>query len=163
MSSKSSQLQIRVSPAEKTRLKALATLSGLDVSRYVLERVLPARSLRFHDILHSLRDDEACRFGLAALNDFLSDLGVTEFVSAVESAELADLSPFVANYVCALVEQAAQLYNLPSPAWTNAVEPLSEPYFAAPLMSLRPHLLRASPVPFRRRQLFVDSSLGDRV
>ena len=163
MSSKSSQLQIRVTPAEKMRLKELAKRSGLDVSHYVLEKVLPAQSKRFHEILHSLRDEKTCRFGLADLNDFLSDLGAGEFAAAVESVDLAELSLFAANYVCALVEQAAHQCKLPPPAWTKAVAPLSEPYFAAPLVSLRPHLLRASPVPFKRRQLFVDSSLGDRV
>ncbi len=163
MSTKSSQLQIRVSPEEKTLLKELAKRSGLDVSRYVLQRVLPANRIRFHGILQSLRDDETWRFGLADLNDLLSDLSAAEFGPAVESVDLAGLSSFLANYVCALVEQAAHLCKLPPPEWTKAVEPLSEPYFAAPFASLRPHLLRASPVPFRRRQLFVDSSLGDRV
>ncbi len=163
MSSKSSQLQIRVSPAEKARLKELAKRSGLDVSRYVLERILPEQSIRFQEILRSLRDDEAVRFGLAELNDFLFDLRAAEFSIAVESADVDELSPFVANYVSALVELAAHRCELPPPEWTVAVEPLSEPYFAAPFASLRPHLLRASPVPFRRRQLFVDSSLGDRV
>ncbi len=90
MSTKTSQLQIRVSPAEKTRLKALAKRSGLDVSRYVLDKVLPPQSIRFHDILDSLRHNEAFRFGLADLNDFLSDLTAAEFVAAVESADLAD-------------------------------------------------------------------------
>ncbi len=163
MSTKSSQLQIRVSPEEKARLRALAARAGLDLSQYVLERVLPAHSIRFHEILRVLENDESCRFGLADLNDFLSDLGATEFAAAVESAHLADLSSFVANYVSALVEQTAQLHELPPPAWSKLVEPMLVPYFAAPLQSLRPHLLRASPVPFKRRQLFVDSSLGDRV
>jgi uncharacterized protein (DUF1778 family) len=163
MSTKSSQLQIRISPEEKTRLKALAKRSGLDVSHYVLEKVFPVQGIRFQEILNALRDDDSHRFGLAALNDLLSDLSAADFSAAVESADLARLSPFVSNYICALVEQAAQRHDLPPPLWTHAVDPLSTPYFAAPLASLRPHLLRASPVPFRRRQLFVDSSLGDRV
>jgi len=163
MSTKSSQLQIRVSIEEKTRLRALADRAGLDVSRYVLDRVLPAQSDRFNEILRALETDETWRFVLADLNDFLSDLGATEFAAAAASADLRDLSPLVANYVCALVEQAAQRYEVPPPQWTKSVPPMSEPYFAASLQSLRSHLLRASPVPFRRRQLFVDSSLGDRV
>jgi hypothetical protein len=163
MSTKSSQLQIRVSPQEKARLKVLATRSGLGVSEYVLGKVLPAGSSRFREILRALGNETDSRFGLADLNDFLSDLGAGEFTASVESADVATLGPFEANYVCALVEQAAHLYDRPPPEWTRAVEPLCEPYFAAPLLSLRPHLLRASPVPFKRRQLFVDSSLGDRV
>jgi hypothetical protein len=163
MPTKTTQLQIRISPAEKCRLRVLAQRSGLDVSQYVLQRVLPPQGARFGEILASLGADEDCRFGLAELNDFLSSLGAAEFSAAVEAAELSELGPFAANYVCALVEQAARLHDLPPPEWTKTVEPLSEPYFAASLVSLRPHLLRRSPVPFRRRQLFVDSSLGDRV
>jgi hypothetical protein len=43
------------------------------------------------------------------------------------------------------------------------VPPLDEPHFATPLRGLRLHLLRASPVAFKRRNIFVDSSVGDRV
>ncbi len=163
MSTKTSQLQIRISPEQKDRLKALAAQADRDVSQYVLGRVFPARSGRLQDILHTLERKADCRFELAELNDFLSDLGPSEFTASVESVDLVELSPFARNYVCALAEQAARIRGLTPPAWTKAVEPLAEPYFAAPLLSLRPHLLRVSPVPFRRRQLFVDSALGDRV
>jgi hypothetical protein len=43
------------------------------------------------------------------------------------------------------------------------VKPLERPWFASSLKSLRLHLLTASPPPFRRRNLFVDSTIGDRV
>jgi hypothetical protein len=49
------------------------------------------------------------------------------------------------------------------PTWAGSVEPLDRPHFATPLRSLRLHLLRASPVPFKRRNIFVDSSVGARV
>ena len=78
MSTKSSQLQIRVSPQEKARLKMLATRSGLGVSEYVLGKVFPARSSRFREILLALGNDADSRFVLADLNDFLSDLGAGE-------------------------------------------------------------------------------------
>jgi hypothetical protein len=43
------------------------------------------------------------------------------------------------------------------------VPPLEEPHFATTLEGLRLHLLQVSPVPFKRRNIFIDSSLGDRV
>jgi hypothetical protein len=43
------------------------------------------------------------------------------------------------------------------------VEPLERPWFAVPFASLRPHLLSAAPIAFKRRNLFVDATVGDRV
>jgi hypothetical protein len=62
-----------------------------------------------------------------------------------------------------MVEQAAHQQDVVPPAWVRDVEPLDEPHFAVPLSSLRLHLLRAAPVPFKRRNIFVDSAVGDRV
>ena len=169
MSSRTQQLQIRVSPAQKAALKRLARQAGKTVSSYVLERILPPGAGRFMEILDRLRttrnaggDDEG-RFVLAELNDFLSSLAPEELGSAIREADLSGLSPFLRNYVAAMTEQAAVRVGVLPPAWTRAVEPLDEPYFATDLVSLRPHLLRESPVPYRRRNLFVDASVGDRV
>jgi hypothetical protein len=41
--------------------------------------------------------------------------------------------------------------------------PLAEPVFASSLQSLRLHLLVLSPAPFRRRNIFIDSTLGARI
>lgn len=73
------------------------------------------------------------------------------------------LSPFLQNYVAAMVEQAAHKKSLAPPDWVRDIEPLSVPWFATPLSSLRMHLLRAAPVPFKRRNLFVDAAVGGRV
>lgn len=63
-----------------------------------------------------------------------------------------------------MVELAAHRREVPPPAWVRDVEPMEmEPRFATPLAGLRLHLLRASPVPFKRRNIFIDSSIGDRV
>jgi uncharacterized protein (DUF1778 family) len=168
MSSKTQQLQIRVTPGQKAALKRLARDAGQSVSSYVLERILPPGAERFREILDRLRSsrgsaDEDSRFVLAELNDVLSALGAEELGPATREADLSALSPFLANYVSAMTEQAATRAGVRPPAWTRAVPPLDEPYFATDLASLRPHLLRESPVPYRRRNLFVDSSVGDRV
>jgi hypothetical protein len=78
-------------------------------------------------------------------------------------ADLRGLSPYVQNYVAAMVELAAHQKGVASPGWVREVPPLDEPHFATALGGLRLHLLQVSPVPFKRRNIFIDSSLGGRV
>lgn len=163
MANRSSQLQIRVTPEQKEALKRLASRAGLDMSAYVLSRALPEARMRLARLLAALGGDEEPGFALAELNDLLTGLGAGELAGAVEDADLAGLSPYLRNYVAAMVELAAHRLNVLPPAWVRDVEPLETPHFATPLAGLRPYLLRASPVPFKRRNLFIDSSLGDRV
>jgi hypothetical protein len=168
MQTKTHHVQIRVTASEKAALKRLASRSGLDVSSYVLGRALPSQRLRFEKILGALVEAtdpsvDLRRFALAELNDFLTALAPGEFADAVADADVRSLDSFVANYLAALVEQTAASHSVAPPSWTKTIEPLDEPYFAGGLKSLRPHLLRKAPVPFKRRNLFVDSSLGNRV
>ncbi len=163
MNTRSEYLQIRVTPAQKERLRQLAQEKGESLSAYVLARAIPHGAERFQELLALVRMGEDHRFVLAELNDFLSALPPDEFRSAVASADLTSASPLLQNYVAAMVEQAGFLKGVIPPAWTTRVHPLEDPYFATPLKSLRLHLLRAAPVPYKRRNLFVDSSIGDRV
>lgn len=163
MATKSQQLQVRLTPRQKAALKRQARRAGLDVSSYVLSRVLPAARSRFDEILRALRAEESPSFALAELNDFLHELGPAEFPEAVADVELEGLSDFLRNYVAAMVEQAANQKRQAPPPWVCDVAPLEEPYFAVRFSSLRPHLLRAAPIAFKRRNIFVDSAVGDRV
>jgi uncharacterized protein (DUF1778 family) len=160
---KSQQLQIRVSPEQKRALKRRAREAGLDLSAYVLAHVLPAATERFAELLRALEDDRERRFVLAELNDLLTALGPTELGGVVAAPDIRGLSPYLQNYVAAMVEQAAHQKRVSPPAWVRAVEPLEQPHFATASPRLRPHLLRSAPVPFKRRNIFVDASLGDRV
>ncbi|NJL27379.1 MAG: hypothetical protein HC897_05535 [Thermoanaerobaculia bacterium] len=144
-------------------LKRLARRAGQDMSDYVLSRALPSARVRFEQLLEALRDDEQRGFALAGLNDLLAGLSAGELRDAVELASLEGLDPYLCNYVAAMVELAAHLRELSPPAWVRAVEPLETPHFVTPLAGLRLHLLKAAPVPFKRRNIFVDSSIGDRV
>ena len=161
--SRSEQLQVRVTPAEKAALKRLARRAGQGVSAYVLSRALPKARLHFEELLGSLVDEDERRFAFAELNDLLAGLTRAEFLDAVSGAPNRDLPEYWQNYLAAMVEQAAQQKDVSPPPWLSAIEPLTEPHFVVPLLSLRLHLLRASPVPFRRRNIFVDSGVGDRV
>lgn len=165
MGTKSEQLQIRVTRAQKAALHRRARQAGLDLSSYVLARALPAAAARFGDLVDILAGGAETRFALAELNDLLSGLGRSELADAVAAVppEFAGLPPLLANYVAAMVEQALHREGLPVPAWVREVPPLTTPHFATPLRGLRLYLLGAAPVPFRRRNLFVDAAVGARV
>ncbi len=62
-----------------------------------------------------------------------------------------------------MVERAAQAKRVAPPEWVRGIVPLDTPHFMTPMVSLRLHLLRSSPVPFKRRNIFVDSGIGTRV
>lgn len=163
MGAKSRFLQIRVTPREKALLKRAAAAAGQDLSTYVLARAIPEPRVRFAELIDALGRAEDHRYVLAELNDLLTALGAAELRDAVAHADLGGLSAFLGNYVAAMVEQAAHVRNVDPPAWTRRVPPLDAPWFATPLEGLRLHLLRASPVPFKRRNIFIDASLGARV
>lgn len=165
MSPKSDYLQIRISPGQKTALRRLAKQAGQDLSAYVLSRALPEARHRFDEIVAGLRDEVHRRLALAALNDLLTSMSATSLSEAVsaEPGALRDLSPFVQNYVAAMVEQACQRRGAAIPPWTGRIPALESPHFATTLVTLRPHLLRAAPVAFKRRNIFVDAGIGAHV
>ena len=161
--SKSSQLQIRLSPEDKARIRARAASAGMDVSTWVLHQLLPPVEERFQTLCVELGSAAGKRrFVLAELNDFLSRLSARELIRAVRHAPTIGLPTFEANYLAAMVEQASAATGAPPPEWTRRVKPLDKPWFASSLKSIRLHLLTTSPPPFRRRNLFVDSTIGDR-
>jgi hypothetical protein len=163
MSAKTEQLQIRVTPKQKAALRRAAQRAGQPVSAYVLSRVLPAGRERLAELVGALGEEGERRYALAAINDLLVGLEPEELAGAIEVRPPAQLSPYLRNYLAAMVEQAATQKGVPPPTWLREIEPLEEPHFATPLRGLRLHLLRASPVPFRRRNIFIDSGAGDRV
>jgi hypothetical protein len=168
MAAKFEQLQIRVTPRQKAALKRQARAAGLDVSTYVLARVLPPECDRFAVLLRELGSTTDHRFALAELHDFLADCPPMAFAEALQHSALtvralAGLSPFLQNYVAAMVEQSATLKGLMPPLWVRDLPQLDAPYFAGELRSLRQYLLAVSPVPFKRRNLFVDATIGARV
>ncbi len=161
---KTSQLQVRVSPAEKREIERRAKAAGMSISAWLLARLLNSDALKFAELLEELsaKGDQPCSYGLAALNDFLTSLHPRVYRDAVALGP-EGLSPFHETYVAAMVEQAAVAKGVAPPPWTRGVGPLKVPYFATSLKSVRLHLLISSPIPFQRRNLFVDASVGARV
>jgi hypothetical protein len=159
---KSGQMQIRVSPAQKAAICRAARRAGLDMSAYVLARLLPAPARRFQDLTGACAEAQDASFALAELNSWLSSLGAAELQDAVASPP-AGLTPYLANYVAAMTEYACAQKGINPPSWPRATPPLAEPVFGSALMSLRLYLLTRSPAPFRRRNIFIDASVGSRV
>jgi len=161
---KTEQLQLRVSSEQKERIKQQARRAGQDVSAWVLDRLLPPEADEFQQLVDEiLRRPDNHALALAEIHDYLVSLSTKTLKAAVRSVDLSRLSSFEANYVAAMVEQACSDKRVRQPEWLKFVVPLRRPWFASELKSLRLHLLTASPPPYRRRNLFVDSTLGDRV
>jgi uncharacterized protein (DUF1778 family) len=159
---KSGQIQIRVSPTQKAAIRSAARRAGLGMSAYVLARLLPAPARRFQELTEACADSRSARFALAELNSWLASLGAGELQEAVSSPP-ARLTPYLANYVAAMTEYACVKNGAAQPGWLRATPPLTEPVFGSALKSLRLYLLTHSPAPFRRRNIFIDASVGSRV
>lgn len=140
-----------------------AMRTGMDMSVNVPGRLPPAPAAALQQAIAALNGPAKPAYALAEINSLLSGLTTGELRQAVAEAPEAPLSPFLANYVAAMVEAACSVHGVPLPAWTRTVAPLEEPVFGSTLPSLRLYLLTHSPAPFRRRNLFIDSSIGARV
>ena len=163
MARKSEQLQIRVTAAQKTRLRQLARRAGVDVSTYVLAQAMPATHERFQRAVTALRNEADHRYTFAELSEILVPLGAAELERTVSGADTTGLSEFAQNYLAATVEYLCVKRGAAIPSWTRLAVPLLEPWFATTLRSLRVHLLRSSPVAFKRRNLFVDAGPDARI
>lgn len=161
--SKISQLQIRVSPTQKTAIQKAAKAANMDMSKWVLQRLFPPQAKRFQTLTQALTKTKQARYALAELNDFLSTMTRDEFSLAVENKPTAGLSSYYLNYVTAMVEHAAVQKGLSPPPWTETIPALDKPTFGTDLQSLRLYLLSHSPIPFRRRNIFIDATIGDRL
>jgi hypothetical protein len=163
MMRKTSQLQIRVTPEQKRILKQLAKLAGMDVSSWVLSQVLPHEADEFQRLAARLCNREFRREHLAELADFLGGLGAAAFQRAVTEPPRARLDPATLNYLAGAIELAATRRRVPPPAWISKVLVPENPIIGSELGSVRLHLLTSSPVALRRRNVFVDASIDDRV
>jgi Protein of unknown function (DUF1778) len=160
---RSEQLQIRVSPAEKAAIRRAAEHAAMDMSGYVLGRALPSPVMKLQACIEDCAGPAPPSFGLAELNSLLSSWMATELRDAIAAAPTAALTPFLSNYVAAMIEQACERRSVRVPGWVRAIAPLPDPAFGSTLKSLRLHLLTHSPPPFRRRNIFIDATIGDRV
>ncbi len=160
---KSSQLQIRVSPKEKAAIARYAHKANMGISEWVLNKALPSQQQAFGDLLGQLKSAPDPKYVLAEIHDLLNVAAGDEFDLMTANPPSVSLSPYLANYVAAMVEYAAAQKERKAPSWTSEVPSLEHPVFGSDLESLRLYLLTHSPPPFRRRNIFVDSTIGQRV
>lgn len=163
MPTKTEQLQIRVTAEQKRALKRLAREAGSDMSSWILDRVLPPEGARFQALVAGVARTEDRRYALAELKDFLRPLAPGAFARAVAEAPRATLDPATLSHVAGAIERAAARRGVARPAWTRDVPAPATPVFGSDLKSVRLHLLTRSPVALRRRNVFVDASLDERV
>lgn len=133
------------------------------MSAYVLSRALPIPAMRLQECIEDCAGPAPPSFGLAELNTLLTNWTAAELRDAIAVRPTAALTPFLSNYTAAMIEQACERRCVRVPGWVRAVESLAEPAFGSTLKSLRLHLLTHSPPPFRRRNIFIDAAIGDRV
>ncbi len=160
---KTEQLQIRVSREEKARIKQSAKRANLPMSDWVLSKLIPSHQQYFQALVKELCTDDGTRYTLSSLNDFLTPLSDGELLSAVSEEPVSLPNQYRSNYLAATIEYACHKNDIEPPEWVNKIDPLDKPVFASELKSLKLHLLIHSPPPFRRRNIFIDASLGDRI
>jgi uncharacterized protein (DUF1778 family) len=160
---KTRQIQLRVTPAQKSALVRRARSEGMDLSAWMLRRLAPPARERLEELVDALAKAIAPSFELAAIHDLLSALHRADFDAVTDGLTVSGLDALRANYLAAMVEATAARLERRPPAWVAAVKPLEIPWFASGLLSVRLHLLSSSPAPFRARNLFVDATVGDRV
>jgi len=160
---KDSQLQIRVTLAQKRAIRRQAARAGMSLSEWLLSRALPPPEQRFRELVAELAGDDDPGFAVAELLDWLDALPARDFERVTAERPDTPLSDYWANQLAATLEHAAARKDAAPPAWTREIPPLAEPAFGSELASLRLHLLLAAPPAFATRNLFVDTSVGGRV
>lgn len=160
---KTLQLQIRIAPEDKAAIIRHAQKANMGISEWVLNKALPPGQQAFQGVLDELKKASNPKYALAELHDMLHSATGDEFELMVKESPQARLSPYLANYIAAMVEYAAEKKGKKAPIWTREIPSLETPVFGSELGSLKLHLLTHSPPPFRRRNLFIDSAVGERV
>lgn len=163
MNRKNDTIQIRVNLEQKKKLKALAKFYNKNLSELIISKLLTETlMLDLVNIYNDMHDKDNWSFCLAKLNELLQKIPeqLWEELSEIEPKGLEHKQ---LAYISALLEQTAFIRKLKKPQWTSSVTALQTPLFASQLKSLQIYLLTVSPLPFRMRNIFIDSSAGDRV
>jgi hypothetical protein len=160
---KTAQIQLRVTPAVKRALVRHAREAGMDLSSWMIGRLLPSRQLTFEKLVRSVASAAEPSYALAELGALLSSLAGAELRDVVGVLPAVQLSDVLANQIAAMVETVATRHRVRPPPWVDEILPLRSPWFPTALLSVRLHLLCHAPPAFRRRNIFADSTLENRV
>lgn len=161
---KDTYLQIRLSKHEKELIVKAAGANGVNISKWIMQRIMIDKRSQFQSICLKMSKDITNKsFYLSDLNDYLTNLSANEFLIALDTRPNVKLSISDWNIIVAMIDYAAYKKRAKSPDWLNDVEPLQHPLFATELTTVRQYLLITSPIAFRRRNIFVDTSIGGMV
>lgn len=156
-------LQIRLTALEKEVIGQQAHSVGLDVSTWVKQQLFPRHKKIYIELINSMTTLHESKQSLAALNDLLHDLSKDEFVETLTELPKRFIATVLGNYIASMIDFAANQKNIFPPSWTEHYKGTEEPFFSTDLKSLRLHLLRMSPAAFKKRNIFIDSSVGMRL
>ena len=135
----------------------------MGISQWVLSKSLPPGQQAFQALIDQLKTASNPKYVLAEIHDMLSEAGADEFELMVAQPFGFGLTDYLANYVAAMIEYTAVQKGRKAPIWTEKVPLLKIPVFGSDLKSLQLYLLTHSPPPFRRRNIFIDATVGQRV
>ena len=162
---KTLQLQIRISSSQKAIIQHSARRAKMGMSQWILERALPQNQIRFHQLLKELKNSKNRdkSYVLAEIHDLFQTLTTNELKRILKEPPQVRLSPYWENYIAAMIEFVANQKSFQTPCWVTEIKALDKPHFVSEFISLRLYLLTHSPPCFRRRNIYIDSSIGQRV
>jgi hypothetical protein len=97
----------------------------------------------------------------ARIGDLLMELAPADFSEAIRHHPRNAGSEDFA-YLASMIDYACAMKGVNPPTWLSNVPPLAIPWFASDLSSLKLYMLIQSPVAFRKRNIFVDSTFDHR-
>lgn len=131
---KNSQLQIRISDAQKHAIQQAASASHMDVSNWVLSKLFKSPKVRFIEKINELVAVASWvserKFVLADLANFLQGLSSSELQEVFQAQWSIQLDPLLSNYVAAMLELCAHRAQIDAAHWLSQIEPLEKPWLA---------------------------------
>lgn len=156
-------LQIRLSSIQKELIRSAAKSANTDMSSWIMSKVINNQSDEFLNIVRKLISNQKQSYIYAEIHDYLMKCDSKDFSKSVEAGPTGMLDKFQLNYVAAMVEHRAKQLQAIIPQWCEEIPILETPFFGSSLKSLKLYLLLNSPLAFRRRKIFIDSTVGSRV
>ncbi len=156
-------LQIRLSSKQKEIIRGAAKNAKTDMSSWVLAKIINNQSEEFLKVVEKLVSSQKQSYNYAEIHDLLMKLDNNVFSKTVEFSPTKELNSFQLNYIAAMVEQRAMQLSEKAPSWCSDIKSLEAPCFGTSLKSLNLYLLLNSPLAFRKRNIFIDSTVGQRV
>lgn len=152
---KSETIQIRVSKAEKEKLKKLSQVHKMCVSEFILSNLLTDISAyEVRQLYELIAKGENRVLSLFNLRNKLKKISPAFWDGAV--GIVPDfLDPFSLAYVASTIEELSYIRGLSYPEWCTGIKALSEPYIGSDQETMNFYILVNSPVPFKRRNIFL--------